>query len=485
MTDSVRNRLGRGWPLAAVAGVALLMVGALMLRSGSGRADAPVKDVLPPNSEAVVAVAVAPTILALSTPATKPAPPPVPEPERRAPKPAGPIVAEPYRAYTGDGDCLNVRPAPIKAFATDPRTCVPEGFLLWLYGPAKEADGETWRYALGEGWVAARYVRPDPTALTGFGSLKGLLVTTSDNVDTTVSRVRSNGSVEPLTGFGFRVEGLGSLLPGYSPDGEWFAFTQQEGYRPVMTVGRMAGDEVKKYPGLVFASWSTDNKIRVNTNEQCPQVCGIWGHGWLDPKDGANHRIEGLDRDTSLVWGHDGRYFIAVSQKVGIMRVDIDGTNTPIVKVIPEGFQFGEMTVSPDGTKLLSSATLGKIQVVDLRTGSLSAIDRAKQIQVAGKCGGASGRLSGWLDERTVIWHESYAEKGGNGITLAGIDGSNRRVLPFFSISDVRVITRSLVSFTTFESEEQGPGFPLSWLLDVKSGEARPISVGSAAAWLR
>ena len=46
----------------------------------------------------------------------------------------------------------------------DPRFCVPEGHLLWFYGDAVDADGETWRYALGTGWVAARYTKPDPAS---------------------------------------------------------------------------------------------------------------------------------------------------------------------------------------------------------------------------------------------------------------------------------------------------------------------------------
>jgi hypothetical protein len=102
-----------------------------------------------------------------------------------------------------------------------------------------------------------------------------------------------------------------------------------------------------------------------------------------------------------------------------------------------------------------------------------------------GRCGGASGQLSTWLDNRTAIWHESYAKKGGNGITIAPVDGGPRRLIPFFTIQDVKVITPALVSFTTSEPGDGGPGFNLTWLLDVQSGEARPVTVGSAAAWIR
>ena len=47
---------------------------------------------------------------AVATPTAMPTPT-VPAPvEAPMAVPFGPLAAEPYRAYTGDGDCLNVRP---------------------------------------------------------------------------------------------------------------------------------------------------------------------------------------------------------------------------------------------------------------------------------------------------------------------------------------------------------------------------------------
>ncbi len=350
----------------------------------------------------------------------------------------------------------------------------------------KRRTGETWRYALGEGWVAARYVRPDPSAVTGFGTLKGLLVTTSDNVETTITRVDANGKATAITSFRYQPQGIGGVPPGISPSGQYFAYSQEEGYKPTTSVGNLVTGEVKKYPGTYFQGWSSDDKLSLTVNETCPQVCGTWAYGWLDPNEAVVHKLDGIERNsTALFWGHDGKSFIVVTQNGGIVRIGLDGGRTTIRSTLPDGFQFGEMSISADGSRVLSSALFGKIQVVDLRTGSLATIERAKQIQVAGKCGGASGRLSGWLDATSVIWHESYAEKGGNGITMSGIDGSNRRLTPLFSIQDVRGVAPGLVSFTTIESDGDRPRFPLTWLLDVKTGEARPVSVGFAGTWVR
>ena len=51
-----------------------------------------------------------------------------------------------------------------------------------------------------------------------------------------------------------------------------------------------------------------------------------------------------------------------------------------------------------------------------------------------------------------MIWHESYAAKGGNGITISKTDGSGRKLIPFFTVSDIRAVAPGLVSFATWES---------------------------------
>ena len=40
-----------------------------------------------------------------------------------------------------------------------------------------------------------------------------------------------------------------------------------------------------------------------------------------------------------------------------------------------------------------------------------------------------------------------------------------------------------LLSFTTLESVDK-VNFPLTWLLDVKTGDAWPVTVGADPAWL-
>ena len=96
---------------------------------------------------------------------------------------------------------------------------------------------------------------------------------------------------------------------------------------------------------------------------------------------------------------------------------------------------------------------------------------------------GGYGSLTGWLGAATVIWHESFAEKGGNGITIANVNGGSRKLIPFFTVSDIRKVAPDLVSFTTYENPESQGGFFLTWLLDIRTGEARPVTVGATPAW--
>ncbi|MGH2609243.1 MAG: hypothetical protein ACRDHF_09160, partial [Tepidiformaceae bacterium] len=128
-----------------------------------------------PEQTPTAVLSATPTATASSTPAPyTPTPPPPPEPKERR-VPLGAISSDRAVVFTGDGDCLNVRPVPSKQFESDPRFCLNEGEIVYLHGDAIEADGETWRYALGRGWLATQYVRMEPRAaddsLGGFESV--------------------------------------------------------------------------------------------------------------------------------------------------------------------------------------------------------------------------------------------------------------------------------------------------------------------------
>ena len=419
-------------------------------------------------------------------PTSTPVRPPTAEAVKRQPLlPFGPVAAEPVRVFTGDGDCLNVRPQPGTTFQTDPRACVPEGFLLWLYGPEQNVDNEVWRYALGEGWVATRYVKPDTTAaVVGFGTLKSVLVSQSDGVETFVASVEPAGKQKALATLQYVPQGIGSTPPRISLSGAYSAFTKQDHYAPALVITRLSDGAVTNYPKTTEVKWGAGDHLLVRVSANCPNSC-TWVTGWLDPKEGVVHTFEHQINDWYEVeWMPDGQSFMALTQARSILRVHLDGTIETIVKDLGEGTNFGQMSVSPDGTKLLSGATLGAIRVLDLRTGAITEISRAPQLPVGGRCGGATGRLSTWLDSSTAIWHESYAAKGSNGVTIAPVFGGARRVIPFFSIQGLSVVGPGLVSFSTYESMGQA-GFNLSWLLDTKSGEARPVTVGADPVWLQ
>ena len=429
-----------------------------------------------------------------ATPTAMPSPPPTPSPtpESIAPpaetppagKPFGPLAAEPFRVHTGDGDCLNVRPVPGTTFQSDPRTCVPEGFLLLLYGEPREADGHTWRYALGEGWVALEYVQPAPGAAAGFGPFSAVTVSTYNGETARLARVTDEGEVTPLPSIQAVLRGLGDVAPSLSPDGRWAAFGGEKGYVPTLIVRNIATGAEREYPQAYFASWSASNRLLVRVNTNCPQQC-TWTVAWLDPAEGVLHPL--TDKTNSwwtTAWAPDGESLYVVEDGA-LKQVWLDGRARVIVPKQPAGSEiaWGQLVLTSDGTKLLSSPFQGDIVVVDLVSGAVSRIPRARQIAVGGRCGGSVGVLTAWLDANTVIWHESFAEKGGNGITISRIDGSGRRLIPFFTVSDIRLAAPGLVSFATWENPENKDGFQLTWLLDTKTGEARPVTVGASPVW--
>jgi hypothetical protein len=422
---------------------------------------------------------------AVATPTAMPTPT-VPAPvEAPMAVPFGPLAAEPYRAYTGDGDCLNVRPVPGTTFQGDPRTCVPEGFLLWLYGEPKVVDGREWRYALGEGWVASEYVKPAPGAATGFGPFRSVTVSAQAGEVTKLASVSKSGAVSNLPLLPSAIRGLGDVPPAISPDGQWGAYGREERYVPTLTIRNMADGTEMKYPQAHLASWGPANRLLIRMGTNCPQQC-TWTTGWIDPREGILHPLTEKKNDWyTFTWAKDGLSLYVIEAGV-LKHVRFDGTAETVPLQNAGEMAWGEMSVSEDGRRLVVSPFQGAISIIDLRTGVVSKIQRAPQIVAGGRCGGGGSSLTTWLDANTVIWHESYAEKGGNGITISNVNGGGRRLIPFFTVSDIRTVAPNLVSFVTFDdpgNKDGSGGFQLTWLLDTTTNEARPVTVGAAPQW--
>ncbi len=415
-------------------------------------------------------------------PSTEAIPTPPPPVEVPMAVPFGPLAAEPYRVFTGDGDCLNVRPVPGTTFEGDPRACVPEGFLLWLYGEPKMVDGREWRYALGEGWIATEYVKPAPGAVTGFGPFSSVTVSAQAGDVTKLATVSASGTTTQIPQLPTVIRGLGDVAPAVSPNGQWGAFGREENYVPTLTIRNLADGTEARYPQAHLAGWGPANRLLVRLAEKCPQQC-TWTTGWIDPRDGVVHEFEGVTNDWyNFAWAPDGMS-IYVVEKDGLRHIELTGGSQPVALQTAADMVWGEMSVSKDGRRLVVSPFQGAISIIDLQTGAVSKVSRATQILVGGRCGGGGSSLTTWLDANTVIWHESYAEKGGNGITISRIDGSNRRLIPFFTVSDIRTVAPNLVSFVTYDDPGGKQGFQLTWLLDTTTNEARPVTVGANPQW--
>lgn len=212
-------------------------------------------------------------------------------------EPAKPINAEPVRVHTGDGDCLNVRPQPGTTFATDPYTCLAEGTLLWLTPVGVTADGETWRYALGAGWVAARYTKP--TTAPPLRLPAGLSEATVINqVDGRIRMSKVDFASTKESGAQF-VQASGSIA--VSPDGAAFAAWDGQGWLGATGTGQATPLTDAAMP----LTWHVSGKLLARRPDNVIVV--------VDPADGSSRPItEPGDPIEGLVWAADGRSVYAI-----------------------------------------------------------------------------------------------------------------------------------------------------------------------------
>jgi hypothetical protein len=468
--------------VATLLAAAALLAGLVALASRTIRAE---------EETPAPALETTPTPEATATPWPTPTPEPTPPLAGLDPKepgyrvlPFGPIAADRAVVDTGDSDCLNVRRVPGTTFAEEPRFCVNNGQVLWLWGEPREVDNETWRYALGQGWVAVRYTRLEPVetprpAVTPTGAVAWQ----QHGSTLTIARLDARGTA--LSSFKVPSnQGLGSVTPRISPDGRYVAVESwgpQDG-AAVLTIADVKTGELFDHPDLSPIGWA-DASTLIIRKQTCDPECTT-GLGLLVPgKEPALFDLEGdgwgwaAPVNGSVVATLDGRAFYRVAR---------DGGGEPeLLVTLPEESYFGPFNASPDGRRLLSGYTFGAVRLLDLRTYAYTEFKRAAQQELGGRCGGVFGQTAAWLDNGRIIYHEGYAlQRWENGLTIGTLATGARRVLPFANVTEIVVINPSLVAFTTgdwLELEDGQLAISLTWLLDVPSGEARPIVTGTAA----
>ena len=487
--------------LTSTLGLILAVGAAVFLVAGSAGAEPDGKKNTPTPAPSATA-----TLSATSTPPsatpTFSAPTPVETPPSTAPPPPkesrtlppGLISSDRAVVHTGDGDCLNVRPVPSKKFESDPRFCLNEGEIVYLHGDAVQADGETWRYALGRGWLATRYVYFEPAPgrdlLEGFSSL--VLRTTRwqerpQTMITEYSRMDGRGRIEPVGAIEYRQWGIGGGQPTLSPDARYTAVTTNtaDGDKLTLVVRHLESGSEYRIDDVSDGQWSVDGRLLVLPTcrgEGCP-----WSFGVFDTSSGdvTRYSIRGETKWVTPSWLPDGSGVIAVADCRRLYRVTLGGDATKIAEQSDDRACYGGLVVSPDATYGLAGGIYGPLTIVDLNSGATREFQRAKRIvEPAGKCGGSVGQLVDVLDNGRIVYHESLAAKGSNGITIGDLATGHRRVLSFWNIADLEAIGPNRVTFTSFE-QMNDLSFQLTWLLDTSTGEARPIAVGAEAAWTR
>ena len=444
-----------------------------------------------PGAEATPTPTVTATVTATPTP---PVPVPTPTPWAPPPRPNppgppgddwagfGPVNAEPVRVRTGDGDCLNLRSLPGTA-GPGPRQCAPEGTLLWLRGAAVEADGETWRYALGMGWVAVRYTVPAPDAPRGFGPFNTATVLgTDDGSWTQAAEVTPDGRVQVRGGgwLPFNAAWAAVRPSPLAPSGRYVAFQDHlAGPAGGEVVDLATGERVPLGKAMPLL-WGPGDRLAVRLPDACDACPGAIG--WTAPPFDEVTPVPAAVA-WNLAWLPDGSGFVTWSAELGLRAVGLDGSERSIPLALGSDEWPGELSVSPSGRRVLAVPFAGPVRVIDLQTGEVQRIERPQPAIVGCRCCGSPGLTSAWADDDTVSWHEEGLDRQRNGIWVVNLRTGERRVYPFQAVLELRPAGRGLLAFTAadYSPAERVP--PVSWLLDPGSGLAWPVTAGMFAAW--
>jgi hypothetical protein len=475
---------------AAVAGAAI--IAGLAVSAGNAAPGAsPTPTTVPTETAALTATATPATVV----PKTE-----VPDPAATPPpRPAGPplgdrVAADPVRVRTGDGDCLNIRQAPGTTFELVPSTCAPEGTLLWLYGPAQEADGEEWRYALGAGWVAVRYTAP---ASAPSLALPGNIVTlvqvgayhepnsepgSRRGADVEVARVDAkSGSVLLRAVFPGYWAGLGSRNPELSRDGSYVAYGSgnDDGSVSIVVVGRVSDGTYVELPGFYPAGWSATGHLLLTASE-CDGTC-TWTISVYDPASGeVRGLVEKAESTTALAWSGDGAAVLLAAEN-RLEKLSLDGKRTTI-GTLEANLPLWNGVASPGGRYLLGGMGMDFVPIVDLRDGTVFKSQRPPQRELPGKCGGSFSQVNGWLGESRFFYHERSSSTGQDGLTIVDMASGTRTLLPLFNVQDVSAQANGLLSYATWAAIDTA-SFTVSFLLDPATGDSLPLFVGGGAAW--
>jgi hypothetical protein len=410
-------------------------------------------------------------------------------PPQPAEAPGQAVEADPARVFTGTGECLYVRPSPGKTFEVEPFSCVPEGTLLWLSGPGQEVDGETWRYALGAGWVAIQYTQPaERPAIAAPGTtvtLWQLGPWTDGAMGQEVRAVRldlSTGAVLGEVRMTWRQGGLGARNPAVSPSGRYVSvLSGDDTGRNTAFVGDLETGEVREVPGAYGGEWVRGDRLAL-TYTTCAAQC----LSTLSVYDAAAGDVHQLTTEPEQIWPTgwlpDGEALLAATGPDGgrLVRLGVDGSRVEL-GTVPAAAALWEASVSPDGRYLFSPWGLDGLTLVEVESLEKVRLARAPQRDLGGKCGGSWSPVAGWIDEHTAFYHERSSSDRQDGITVVDVRTGERKVFPFFNVQDIAHAGNGLLVFSTWV---EGAGDrTVTFVLDTRTGEAAPLFTGSGAVF--
>jgi Tol biopolymer transport system component len=267
----------------------------------------------------------------------------------------------------------------------------------------------------------------------------------------------------------------------FSPDGRRIAFTRglNPGQQLLLADSDGSNEQVlaRQPPEAVFRklAWSPDGRlIAVVTSADKEPGQTRWRLTAFRVADGAEEKFsaQAWNFIRTLVWLPDGSGLVLSARDrpdANEQLVLVPYPTGPALRITPELFSFGGVSITADGSKLVTNQNdrPANIWVVPVSTP-----DRATKVtQVAGPYGAVN-----WTPDGHIVYRTAAGTRSGD-VSVMNADGSNNRQVGF-GVSDQDSLAVAPDGRYIVLSSARAGGFNL-WRMNLDGGDLRQLTTGT------